>query len=114
MKFNPDCVRDILSVCEQATDEIYIEEGNAPPDDLLAYSWEELLYHLNQCKDSDLFADRSGENIVGGFTVRALSPKGHETLSEMRSNGVWKKLPKVGINSLPDLISVIKSLISLL
>lgn len=31
MKFNPDCVRDILSVCEQATDEIYIEEGNAPP-----------------------------------------------------------------------------------
>lgn len=112
MVFNPDCVRDILTACEQATEELYIEEGNVP-EDLVGYSWEELLYHLNQCKASDLFADRSGEDVVGGFTVSTLSPKGHELLSEMRSDNILKKLPKVGIHSLPDLISVIKSLIGL-
>ena len=115
MKFNPNCVRDILIECENSADgfqELYIEERNIP-DTLSQYLWSELLYHLNQCKMSNLFDEHSGEDILGGFTVNNLSPDGHAFLQKIQSNTIWKKLLKKGIVSLPALISAATEIVGM-
>ena len=107
MKFNPNCIRDILIECENSADgfhELYIEETNIPKS-LLKYSWNELKYHLTQCKMSNLFDEYSGEDILGNFTINNLSPNGHMFLQNIKSNSVWKKLLTIGCKSLPALMS---------
>lgn len=115
MKFNPNCVRDILIECERAIEpyvELYIEESDIP-DSLSKYSWSELLYHLEQCKLSGLFADKSYEDTTGAYRISDLSPKGHELLNQICKDKIWKKIIKKGILSLPQLIEIAISSISL-
>ena len=115
MKFDPDCVRDILIECENSSDgfqELCIEESNIPCT-LSKYSWDKLLYHLMQCKSADLFDEHSHEDVLGAFIVNDLSPKGHELLQNIRSDSTWKKLLKKGLTSLPALISVVADIASL-
>ncbi len=107
MKFNPNCIRDILIECENSADgfqELYIEEGNVPKS-LSKYSWDELKYHLVQCKMSNLFDEYSCEDILGNFTVNNLSPNGHTVLQSIKSNSIWKKLLSKSVASLPTLVS---------
>ena len=116
MVFNPDCIRDILTECEKSSDgfqELCIEETNIPCS-LSKYSWNELFYHLKQCKSANLFDENSGEDILGDFIVNDLSPEGHKLLQQIKSNSTWKKLLKRGVDSLPSLISIAVDIAGLL
>ena len=115
MKFNPNCVRDILLECERVIEpyaELYIEEKDIP-NSLSKYSWSELLYHLEQCKMAELFEKGSNQDMIGGYTITDLSPKGHELLAKIRSDKGWKKVIKKGIQSLPQLIETVINATSL-
>lgn len=107
MRFNPDCVRDILLECEQRIgpyEELYLEETNIPTA-LSKYSWDELLYHLKQCKSSNLFNDDLHEDVLGAYVVTDITPKAHELLEKIRNNTLWKKILNKGAVSIPSLIS---------
>lgn len=115
MRFNPECVRDILFECEEVIEpdkELYLIEYDLP-NRLSNYSWNEILYHLKQCHASGLFMYDSHEDTIGGYTVSDLSPKGHELLEKIRSDKVWKKILKKSIASIPTLISVATEILSL-
>lgn len=115
MKFNPKCIKDILIECERVIEpyvELYIEETDIP-DSLSKYSWSELLYHLEQCKLSGLFTEKSYEDTTGAYCINDLSPKGHELLTQIRKDKIWNKIVKKGISSLPQLIEIAISSVSL-
>ena len=109
MKFNPNCVRDILLECEKSIEpyaELYIEETDVPAS-LSKYSWFELLYHLEQCKASKLFTEGSYMDQIGGYRISNLSPAGHDLLNKIRDNKSFKKALKKGAESLTKLIELI-------
>ena len=107
MRFNPNCVRDILFECEktiQPHEDLYIEETDIP-NSLSGYSWAELLYHLEQCNMSGLFV-KSYKDPTGAYCITDLSPKGHNLLSKIRNDKIWKKILKNGVETITKLIEL--------
>ncbi len=94
MKFNPDCVRDILIHIESfeynsahTIDQMCTELSN--------YSYEELDYHCLNLYEAGLIR-ASTINICGAYLPRVsrvydLTYEGHRFLSEIRSDDVWNK-----------------------
>lgn len=113
MKLNPDCIRDILLTVEELTDfNHYLEYRiNANSfDKLSSYTHEEIAYHIRQCELSNLIYNvhyyDGGENII----IQDLAPKGHEFLSNIRSDSIWSNTKavasKIGEISLEALIKI--------
>lgn len=108
MRFNSECVRDILLECERCIgpyEELYIEETDIPLS-LSKYSWDELLYHLKQCESANLFNNKSHEDVLGAYVVNDITPKAHDLLEKIRNNKVWKKILRKSVFSIPTLITV--------
>lgn len=94
MKFNPDCVRDILIHIES------FEYGSAHTieqmrTELSNYSYEELDYHCLNLYEAG-FIRASTVNIRGAYLpqvsrVCGLTYEGHQFLDEIRSDNVWNK-----------------------
>lgn len=106
MKFNPDCVRDLLFTIEENTG--YNKEMRyASPDQfttLSKYGYDEIMYHLLQCKNSSLINGK--ENILGEFIIGDLTNSGHSLIAKIRDDKVWKKILKSAISSIPALITI--------
>lgn len=80
MKLNPDCVRDILLAVEEGCD---IGKGVSIPGPncscLQSYNESEVLYHVRQC-DLSGFLYQAKTDLLGTYTIRDLTPAGHEFL----------------------------------
>lgn len=120
MKLNPDCIRDILLVTEDKTNlhtslMFNADDAGADNDLLSNYSTEELLYHVKQCELTGFFNDAIW-TVGGTCIVDHLSPKGHEFLSDIKSDTNWKKVKdiskKVGSSSLNAITTIATGVIS--
>ena len=113
MKLNPNCIRDILITVEQHSDFYHQThyKKELPFSTLSRYSHEEILYHINQCKLSNLINDVHYYDAGNHIDIRDLTPEGHEFLANIRNNTVWKEIfSKVGEASLPIIIESAKQL----
>lgn len=118
MKLNPDCIRDLLMECEEqctpyqsaafTPQEPFVRDGRE-------YSWEETLYHLEQCRMSGFFSGAS-RDIVDTYRVTDITPKAHEFLANIRNDNIWKATKgmasKVGSFSLDILKSCAATVVS--
>ncbi|MCI8432427.1 MAG: DUF2513 domain-containing protein [Lachnospiraceae bacterium] len=113
MKLNPNCIRDILIAVETHSDFHHRTEykQEAPFDSLSAYSHEEIIYHIKQCDESGLIYDVHYYNGGTHTDIRDLSPKGHEFLTNVRNDSVWKKALSKGAGaSLTILVELAKEI----
>lgn len=91
MKFNPDCVRDILIHIES------FEYGSAHTigeirSELPSYSYEELDYHCLHLYDAGFIqANIRRLDLPQVSIVFDLTYQGHQFLNEIRSDNVWNK-----------------------
>ncbi len=112
MKLNPTCVRDILLFVEsEATfnnNVIYTYDNI--PEQLCKYSHEEIIYHFLQCHKSGLIEVGNYADNGEYFRIADLEPKGHEFLTNIRSDTVWKQTlavgSKIGSTSLDVLVKI--------
>lgn len=113
LKFNPECVRDILIAVEERTDGESMEwlipgPGEKIVNGLAAYSRSESAYHIKQCARSGLIAI-SPDFIDGSFAVFDLTPDGHRALADLRKPRailMWEKAVSAGVvSSLPELLT---------
>ena len=103
MKLNPDCVRDILLVVEECESVIF--PNNYPK--LNKYTYDEIMYHVKQCDNADLF-NCCRKYVDGGYGILDLSPKGHDFLAKVRNDTIWTKfkshISSIGIGSVLSLV----------
>ena len=115
MKLNPDCTREILLTVESACDYSHIFSYSVCTELKKKFSDEELKYHARQCDLAGLFYGYSSD-IAGDWSVKDLSPKGHEFLANIRSDTVWNDVKsvcaKVGTKSLSAIVQIASSVIS--
>ena len=113
MKFDPECVRDILIAAEERTDGESMEWLIAGPfektvNGLAAYSRAESVYHIRQCARSGLIVI-GPDFIDGSFTVHDLTPDGHRALADLRKPRaiqMWGMAVSAGVvSSLPELLA---------
>lgn len=117
MKLNPDCVRDILLVIEEQSNfEASVDFDCRNLHGLEQnYTYDEVIYHLRQCKWSGFFS-KSAFDALDGFCVEDLSPKGHEFIENIRKDTVWNGVKsvagKVGATSLSALVQISSNVVS--
>lgn len=112
MKLNPNCIRDILITVEENSDFIHQTEYRKGTcfKHFQDYSHEEIIYHIKQCELSGLIYDVHYYDAGSCILIRDLSPIGHEFLTNIRNDAVWKKLLIKGMGaSLPILIEMAKA-----
>ena len=131
MRFNIDCVRDILLCVEKNTTyrhgiEFYdrhspyagepevdngIPEYNKPLFE--KYGDNVVLYHVEYCFDDNLTV-KDNQAVEPYIGVRKLTPDGHEVLDDIRDNRMLEKAKtvanKIGVGSLPSLRKIISKL----
>ena len=92
MKLNPDCIRDILLTAEEVITPT--KKMSCYPNDhydrLNKYTYDEIIYHINQCEVENLIIVK--RYIDGGIVIKDLSPSGHALLAKIRSDNAWNKL----------------------
>lgn len=101
MKFNPDCVRDILFAIEELSDgkNTFTVKQMRSTKYLRKYDVDEINYFLSQCNQSGLL-DGVSTDILGYTHVKDLTPEGHKFLSQIRSDTTWKKILNTGASAL--------------
>ena len=115
MKLNPNCIRDILLKAEEIPSVHHHWDFNSKsiPSLFPQYTVDEVLYHLRQCDLNELFIHTSHGINYDYYCVGDLSPKGHEFLSNIRDNSLWKKMLQKGADaSLPILMELAKQIAS--
>lgn len=120
LKLNNDCIRDLLLTVEEETGYNKMMIYNNPDYEsnnfklLSKYSYEEMIYHINQCEKSDLI--EVGISPEEYTTISDLTPKGHKYISDIRSDNVWGKTKsianKIGAKSLDAMIQISSNVIS--
>ena len=114
MRWNMNCIRDILLCIEENTGLrkrcFFVDEGltsaaqwlgtvTPPPDYqgalLQEYGNDTLIYHVHYCLDSGL-AVRTTDRDEYKIWVADLTPEGHEFLAKIRDNNVWAKTKDMG------------------
>lgn len=112
MKLNPDCIRDILLTVEQFSEYGDIIRYDTSDDFPLLekYTPNEFLYHINQCKANGFFMSCNISPQGDNTWIGNLSPKGHEFISNIREEKIWKKVlkqaTKIGSASLPIIMKI--------
>lgn len=114
MRLNPDCIRAILLTVEENCDfdtpwQYVAEKHNS--EYLSTFTHSEIIYHISQCSQMGFFASirffGDGEIVF----ISDLSPIGHEFLSNIRNEPLWKKILQKGAGaSLPILIELAKEI----
>lgn len=103
MKFDPNCVRDLLLLVEDCN-EILLRADAKIAD----YDFDTISSHANKCNQAGLFVGFE-EYIDRSIFIEDLSIKGHQLLCEMRDEKTWKRF----LNSAkPMVLSCIESLIT--
>ena len=101
MKLNVNCIRDILLTVEEECDfetPWEYQEDSPPPKFLADYT-----------QKSDLICGVEYFECGSDIYISDLTPKGHEFLSNIRNDTVWKKvLSKASGASLPIILEVAK------
>ena len=99
MKLNVNCIRDILLTVEEECDfetPWEYQEDSPPPKFLADYTHKEIVYHINQAQKSDLICGVEYFECGSDIYISDLTPKGHEFLSNIRNDTVWKRcFPKL-------------------
>lgn len=115
MKLDPNCIRCIL---------LYVEDNStfsksitysfdSIPEYLNAYSHEKIIYHISQCFQSGLLSNVHFYENGKIIKISDLTPSGHEFLSNIRDDSLWKKiLSKASGASLPIIYEIAKNLAS--
>ena len=101
MRLNPDCIRDILLYIEANTNfEIDSIDVNDIKEELSNYDSKTLYYHIQMIEESEVV-----DNVVWAenrpWEISNLSYNGHQFLSNIYDDKVWKKV-KNYINKLPS------------
>lgn len=119
MKLNPDCIRDLLLTAEE---NIGFSSGMSFPAEtkyelLTKYSYEETMYHIQQCEMSGFFT-KVNWFMGGECYINNISPEGHAFLANIRSENVWNKTKEtaksVGSFSLDTLTKIAVNVVSTL
>ncbi|MGM0168279.1 DUF2513 domain-containing protein [Enterococcus sp. AZ128] len=99
MKLNPDCIRDLLLEIEKTTDSntMFYCQDNSQDEFLKKYDKNELYYHFRQADLSDMLY-KVQYTVSGDFSCIDLSPKGHQFLSDIRSENNWRKTKEIASN----------------
>lgn len=95
MKLNPDCIRDILLEIEQYTsfEKSYTYDPRHLPEDsfLSQYDSDTVLYHIRQADQSGLLMGVNWR-LFEYVNIQDLTPAGHEFLSNIRDDSLWRKI----------------------
>ncbi len=121
MKFNPECLRDLLLAVESEStlsDPLYYFDTNHPgnqypnTDTLKDYDWDTMLYHIYQAESAGLLEKGKGY-IAKSYEIGQLTPEGHEFLADIEPESKWKKvktiISKYAPSTIPALIEIINS-----
>ena len=128
MRLNIHCVRDILLVIEeQSRPDIYVRfvndafSASAYGYDAVSvpayqvglidkYGCEQVLYHVSYCEKAGLVSINHSICGMYEFIVDDLTPQGHEFLTNIRNDKVWKRVIKfIAENGFPaTLASVVE------
>lgn len=95
MKRNMNLVRDILLSVEEVTTpnvKWMYRYGDSVPQSLAKYSQEEVEYHVSLCEESGLICGVAIYNGGLWIDVSDLTPAGHDFLSNIRDDAIWKKV----------------------
>lgn len=118
MKLNNDCVRDILMTVEDNCDfeKAFTYDKSEPiPKRLKSYSHDEIIYHIRQCKMSNLITVSKFYNSGATVIINDLTPSGHQYLTNIRSDTVWNKTKKVageiGVYSLNSMVEIANQIV---
>ena len=118
MKFNPDCIRDILFSIEEVStiNSVITSERLSKSSFLSKYSEDEILYHLNQLDLSGYIITPERNFFDNLFLVNDLSPAGHEFISNIRKDTSWNKVKviskEVGVTTLTSLKTIAELLVT--
>lgn len=114
MKFNPECVRDILLTAQDViTDTATMEyEHSSDYERLKSYSFSEVAYHIQQCQEYGLIIYK--KDVLGTYDILKILPAGNELISKAESESVWKKAVTKGIFSIPSMISLVNNAFDLI
>lgn len=109
MKFNPDCVRDILLTAQDVITDAEVMEFENPSDyeHLEKYTFSEVAYHIKQCQEYKLLTYI--EDVLGGYQITEILPAGNELIAKSENESVWKNVIVKGIYSIPSMISLVNS-----
>ncbi len=114
MKLNPSCIRAILLTLEDKCDfntPWEYNRYNLDSDFLADYNHAEIIYHISQAEQSDLIKNVQYYSDGDSALIDDLTPAGHEFLSNICCEPVWKKILEKGANaSLPILIELAKEI----
>lgn len=102
MKFDPNCVRELLLLVENG--DILIHEGFTIGN----YEFNEISSCADKCNRAGLFIGYE-EYIDRSVYIEDLSISGHQILAEIRDNSRWKQFLKT---AKPIALSCIESLLS--
>lgn len=116
MRLNPDCIRDILLTAEEGCE---IGRGISIPGPncsrLQPYNKSEVLYHVRQC-DLSGFLYQTKTDLLGTYTIRDLTPAGHEFLANIRKDTIWSGVKdvagKVGATSLNAIVQIASNVVA--
>ena len=118
MKLNPDCVRDILLTVEETSNfgDIMSYDTSDEYPLLAKYTYDEFLYHVNQCKENGYFLTCKISSDGSIVMIGNLSPKAHDFLTNIRHNNIWNIVKdvsaKVGSNSLSAVAQIAAGVIT--
>ena len=114
MKLNIDCIRDILLTIEEKTgyDNPMIYNPTMADYKLLNnYDWQEIMYHIIQCKNANLI-DCDEPDLYDNVLIRDLTIEGHKFIANIRDNNNWNKVKGIAKNAGSFSIDVIKDIAS--
>lgn len=114
MKFNPECVRDILLTAEnEITENAPFKIGpNSKHEILNNYSFSEIAYHIQQCHEYELIEYK--KNILGEYQIKNILPAGNELIAKSEKSQIWKTALEKGLHSIPSMISILNSVYEML
>ena len=116
MKLNPDCIRDVLLTVEEGCDiKKSVSIPNPNWERLQSYSESEVLYHVRQC-DLSGFLYQAKTDLLGVYSIRDLTPAGHEFLANIRKDTIWSGVKdvagKVGATSLNAIVQIASNVVA--
>ena len=109
MKFNPNCVRDILLTAQDVITDKAAMKFTSTSDykHLKNYSFSEVAYHIQQCQEYSLLTYK--KNILGHYIIEKILPDGNELIAKSENETVWKNALSKGIFSIPSMFSLVNS-----
>lgn len=117
MKLNPDCMRDILIVMENAGYQETLSP-NAIYSSLPGYSEDEINYSIIKLEEAGFIDAIISEYDTGIAILRLddITYLGHQFLSDVRSDSIWKNVKeiskKVGSNSIASISQIASGVIT--